>query len=117
MSSINAQAANNPITDAPALETNPLFLLERGLQLVPALPPHRKSAALGNLYYEYVRDVASLRGIVRSGAEVGEYLAAKGLLIIDRAAGRYMWKGEPLSKAAFLKMLRPTPPLAVASNE
>jgi hypothetical protein len=101
--------------DARAIEKNPLFMLERGLQVAPALPPHKKSAAVGNLYFEYAQNVPSLRGIVRSGAEIAEYLASKDLVVLDREGGRYIWKGEPLTKASFLQMIRPATP-ATAAN-
>jgi hypothetical protein len=98
------------VSAARAIETNPLFMMERGLQPPTTLPLHKKSAAVGNLYFEYAQNVPSLRGIVRSGSEIGEYLDSKNLIVLDRERGRYMWKGEPLSKAAFLQMLRPTTP-------
>jgi hypothetical protein len=104
--SINTQTPN-----ARPLDQNPLVMLERGVQPPTMLSPHKRSAAIGNLYYEYAQNVQLLRGVVRSGSDIAEYLAAKELIVLDRDHGRYMWKGEPMTKAAFLQMLRrATPP-------
>jgi hypothetical protein len=92
---------------ARAIEKNPLFMIECGFQPSITLPLHRKKAAVGNLYFEYAQNVASLRGVVRSGRQVAEYLESKDLIVWDRESDRYMWKVEPLSRAAFLNMLRP----------
>lgn len=107
----NAQVETSP---PRTIERNPLFMLERGLQPPTTIPLHKKGAAIGNLYFEYAQNVPSLRGIVRGGAEIAEYLSAKGLIVIDRERSRYMWKGEPLPRAAFLKMIRPV--VAVADH-
>lgn len=106
MSSKNATTV--PASSAPrAIESNPLQMLERGIRPQATTPRHRKSAAIGNLFFEYAQNVPTLRGIVSSGFQVAEYLESKGLISLDRASNRYEWKGEPLSKSAFLQMLRP----------
>lgn len=89
-----------------AIEMNPLAMMERGLQPKVETPLHRKSAAVGNLYFEYVQNVTMLRGIVRSGRQVAEYLEYRGLIVWDRAADRYSWKKDPLSKSEFLRMFQ-----------
>ena len=94
------------------IETNPLAMFERGLQPKPDLPRHRKSAAVGNLYFEYVQNVAMLRGIVRSGRQVAEYLEFQGLISWDRATDRYTWKQEPISKPEFLQLIQKQPAAA-----
>lgn len=106
MSSKNAATvSSSPISRA--IETNPLYMLERGIRPQATTPRHRKSAAVGNLFFEYAQNVPTLRGIVSSGFQVAEYLESKGLMSLDRASNRYEWKGEPLSKSDFLQMLRP----------
>ena len=91
---------------AKGIETNPLAMFERGLQPKPDLPRYRKSAAIGNLYFEYVQNVPMLRGIVRSGRQVAEYLEYRSLITWDRVTDRYTWKQEPISKAEFLQMIQ-----------
>jgi hypothetical protein len=81
-------------------------MFARGMQLKTELPRHLRSAAVGNLYFEYVQNVSSLRGIVRSGRQVAEYLEYKGLITWDRGSDRYIWKQEPISKTEFLQMIR-----------
>ena len=89
-----------------AVDSNPLFMLEKGLQPKSVMPRHLKSAATGNLYFEYAQNVPTLRGIVRSGRQVAEYLEAKDMVIWDRPTDRYTWKCEPLSRSEFLQMIR-----------
>ena len=88
------------------IEMNPLAMMERGLRPKTETPLHRKSAAVGNLYFEYVQNVAMLRGIVRSGRQVAEYLEYRGLIVWDRVTDRYSWKKDPLSKSEFLRMFQ-----------
>lgn len=96
------------------IEQNPLAMMERGLQPKAETPLHRKSAAVGNLYFEYVQNVAMLRGIVRSGRQVAEYLEHRGLIVWDRATDRYTWKKDPLSRSEFLRMFQR--PAGLAQN-
>lgn len=96
-------AATQP---ARAIEHNPLFMMERGLQPVSELPRHKRSAATGNLFFEYAQNVPSLRGVVRSGRQIAEYLESKNLIAWDREGDRYVWNQEPLTKTEFLHMLR-----------
>lgn len=93
--------------ESDEIESNPLFLLEQGEALVSDLPPHKKSAKTGNLYFEYAQNVAQLRGIVKSGRQIAIYLESKDFIVFDRAADRYMWKKAPLTKSEFLRMVLP----------
>ena len=97
-------------SDPRAIESNPLFMLEIGRDPPSVLPRHRMSAAVGNLFFEYVSNVPRLRGIVRSGRQVAEYLESKNLITWHRDTDRYTWLGEPLTRAEFLDMLRPVNP-------
>lgn len=105
---------SNVVGGARAPEHNPLAMLERGVQPISQLPRHRKSAIVGNLYFEYAQNVAALRGVVRSGRQIAEYLEAKGLIEWDRRTDRYTWKGEPLTRSEFLQMIRVAPAVANA---
>ena len=100
---------------ARAIEQNPLFMVERGFQPASQLARHKQGAATGNLFFEYAQNVPSLRGIVRSGRQIAEYLENKDLIVWDRDGDRYMWKRTPLTKSEFLAMLRPSPE-ALAAN-
>lgn len=92
---------------ATSIESNPLFMLEQGKTPPSNLPSHRKSAKTGNLFFEYVQNVNSLRGVVTSGAQIAEYLESKNLIIWDKAADRYTWINEPMTRSEFLTLLRP----------
>lgn len=96
-------------TQTQAIDMNPLAMMERGLQPKVETPLHRRNAAVGNLYFEYVQNVSMLRGVVRSGRQVAEYLEYRGLITWDRATDRYSWMKEPLSKSEFLRMLQTRP--------
>ncbi len=87
-----------------SIEQNPLFLLEKGIQPVSQLTAHKKSAKAGNLYFEYIQNANTLKGVVRSGAQVAEWLESKNLITWDRTNDRYMWIGEPMTRSQFLAM-------------
>jgi len=92
------------MNDPRSIEKNPLFLLAKGIQPVSQLAAHKKSAKAGNLFYEYVQNANSLKGVVRSGAQVAEYLESVNLITWDRTNDRYMWIGEPMTRSQFLAM-------------
>jgi len=93
-------------SEARSIESNPLFRLSQGMQ-AQAAETHRKTARVGNLFFEYVQNVQNLRGVVTAGEQVAEFLESLDLIVWDRDGGTYMWKSEPLMKAEFLRLIRP----------
>ncbi len=101
-----------PVSTSPIpkpIDGNPLYMLQRGVRPKPAVRLHKVSAAVGNLYFEYAQNVPTLRGIVRSGREIAEFLEHHSMISWERDMDRYTWKREPLTKAEFLQMVRPNP--------
>jgi hypothetical protein len=101
---IDALQAQQKASDPRSIEQNPLFLLAKGIQPVSQLAAHKKSAKVGNLFFEYVQNANTLKGVVRSGAQVAEYLESLNLITWDRTNDRYMWIGEPMTRSQFLAM-------------
>ena len=95
-----------PVTTRP-IEKNPLVMLKKGAQPASILPRHRRTALVGNLFFEYAQNVPALRGVVRSGRDIAEFLELEGLIFLDKTTDRYTWKTEPLTKADFLELIRP----------
>lgn len=103
--------AKKSVAQSPSrnISENPLFKLSNGQPVESTLPEHRTSGANGNLFFEYVQNVASLRGKVRSGDQVAEFLESYDMIAVDWKDKRYVWKQEPITKSEFLKLV--TPPL------
>lgn len=103
MANATAQKKMGPAS----IENNPLFQLSQGKDVPSSIPAHRKSGRIGNLFFEYIQNVQSLRGKVRNGEAVAQYFESLNLMAVDWERGTYTWSGEPMSKTEFLRKVSP----------
>ncbi len=96
----------------PKLTYNPLELMAAGKRapdIKRANGPHMKSARIGNLVFEYTRNVDAFRNKGVTGEHISDFFAKAGLMVVDDGNGdpderRYDWVGEPISKSDFLRI-------------
>lgn len=84
---------------------NPLVLMLAGHKPQSTLAAHKKSAKIGNLFFEYASNVAQLRGVITKAAQIAEFFEDLGLMTVDWDAGTYIWHDEPMPKNEFLALV------------
>ena len=72
--------------------------------------PHKQKAKISNLFFEYLANTNWAQRALPDGTrldamQIARYFESQGLMTIDSAGENYLWKGAPVRKADFLRML------------